>query len=134
MANTCNSMNFEWDAEHIEYRDSLRSFLAKHLPEDWARLSNFDPGSDYVVDFVPLRVAQEFGGMDDALHVAIFVVFFGASGCGERTEIVLTFEGVGGGGHGGLVERPGIVEGPAMIEGREDFAAIDAVTIRFSLC
>jgi alkylation response protein AidB-like acyl-CoA dehydrogenase len=44
-------MNFEWDVEHIEYRDSLRSFLAEHLPENWATRSNFDPGSDYVVEF-----------------------------------------------------------------------------------
>jgi alkylation response protein AidB-like acyl-CoA dehydrogenase len=75
-------MNFQWTAEHIEYRESLRRFLAEHLPEDWAKRSNFDPGSDYVVDFarkfcpllaqhgllVPHWSTQYGGGGRDSLH------------------------------------------------------------------
>lgn len=44
-------MDFDWNAEQIEYRERLRDFLATHLPSDWAKRSNFDPGSDYVVEF-----------------------------------------------------------------------------------
>jgi alkylation response protein AidB-like acyl-CoA dehydrogenase len=75
-------MNFEWTAEHIEYRESLRRFLAEHLPEDWAKRSNFDPGSDYVVAFarkfcpllaqhgllVPHWPKEYGGGGRDPLH------------------------------------------------------------------
>ena len=51
----------------------------------------------------------------------------------KEREIVLAFEGASGGGHGGFVERPGIVEGAAVVERRQDFTAIDAVTVGFSL-
>ncbi len=71
--------------------------------------------------------------MDQALHVAVFVVFLRAGGRGERREIMLAFEETRCFGHRGFIERPGIVERAAVVEGRENWAAIDAVTIRLTL-
>src|SRR5580698_1451310 len=89
--------------------------------------------ADDVFDFAAADFAAEFGGVDDADHVAFLVVFFGAGGRGEGGEIVLAGEFSGGGIHGGFVERPGIEKNVAVIERKKDGAAGDAVFVRFGL-
>lgn len=38
-------MDFQWDAEQRAFRDTVRSFLAEHLPPDWEQLAH-GPGSE----------------------------------------------------------------------------------------
>ena len=33
-------MDFEWDSEQRSFRDTVRDFLATHLPQDWESLAH----------------------------------------------------------------------------------------------
>src|ERR1700722_6118980 len=89
--------------------------------------------ADDVFDFVAADFAAEFGGVDDADHIAFLIVFFGAGRGGESGEIVLAGKFSGGGVHGGFIEGPGVEKNVAVIEGKKDRAAGDAVFVRFGL-
>jgi alkylation response protein AidB-like acyl-CoA dehydrogenase len=50
-------MNFEWTDEENAFRQRLRQFIARNVPEDWERLAEHGPGSAALTEF-----AREFCG------------------------------------------------------------------------
>lgn len=44
-------MEFEWSPEEARFREALRAFLDRELPDDWDAISRDGPGSDAQLDF-----------------------------------------------------------------------------------
>ena len=55
-------MDFEWTAEDSAYRQRIRDFLERELPEDWHKISRHGPGSaeqtEFSLEFCP-KLAKE---------------------------------------------------------------------------
>jgi alkylation response protein AidB-like acyl-CoA dehydrogenase len=44
-------MEFGWTSEQVQLREKVKSFLSKHLPDDWEKTAALSPGSQPVTDF-----------------------------------------------------------------------------------
>jgi alkylation response protein AidB-like acyl-CoA dehydrogenase len=76
-------MDFNWTPEQTKFRNRIKNILAEQLPRDWARLTGYDTGGDYIVEFsrtfCPLLAKEQLliphwpveyggGGADAWLH------------------------------------------------------------------
>lgn len=44
-------MKFDWEPDHVAFRERVAGFIRSHVPADWEKLSGFDAGGDYTIAF-----------------------------------------------------------------------------------
>ena len=100
--------------------------FANHVTQERAAVDGED-------QFVVVRAAQQFGGIDFTLHGTVFIFFFGTRRSRKRRKIVDTHETHRRIAHGVFVERERIMQDIAVQHGRDNFSAVDAIAIDFAV-
>ncbi|MCB2060845.1 MAG: acyl-CoA dehydrogenase family protein [Novosphingobium sp.] len=82
-------MDFDWTTEQQAFRQSLKDFLAKNLPEDWEKFSEHGPASPALT-----RFAREFCGKlaDNGMLFPHWPKEIGGEGLGPWEQQILAEE------------------------------------------